>query len=283
MRENKRLWITVGLFIFGAFFVLGWFGREVYRNAPPIPERVQTASGETLVTREDILQGQQVWQSIGGQQVGSVWGHGAYQAPDWSADWLHREAIALRDIVSLKRYGNPFGNLSAPEAAAVGEEVKAIMRKNTYDPTSGTLTVSEERAQAIARTAEHYLALFGSDLDLGELRDAYALKESAVSDPLRRQALTAFFFWTSWAATTQRPNTGATYTNNWPHEPLVGNTPTSANLIWSLVSIALLIAGIGALVAYKLWLIMRFGLFMEIPARNLMSDEGGVGDFRSFG
>jgi nitric oxide reductase subunit B len=60
MRENRRLWIGVGLVIFAAFFILGWFGREVYRNVPPIPERVKTDSGKTLLTREDILDGQQV-------------------------------------------------------------------------------------------------------------------------------------------------------------------------------------------------------------------------------
>ena len=32
-------------------------------------------------------------------------------------------------------------------------------------------------------------------------------------------------FWTSWSASTNRPNDDITYTNNWPHEPLVGNRP----------------------------------------------------------
>jgi nitric oxide reductase subunit B len=159
----------------------------------------------------------------------------------------------LRDILSLKLFGKSFSALSAAEGAAVGEEVKTVMRKNTFDTTSGTLLVSNERAEAIARTAEHYFALFGDEPALGKLRDAYALQESAVPDPERRHALTAFFFWTSWAASAQRPGTAVTYTNNWPHEPMVGNTPSSANLIWSLVSVVLLIAGIGALVAYKLF------------------------------
>jgi nitric oxide reductase subunit B len=76
--KKKRQWITLGLVLLGAFFVLGWFGREVYRKAPPIPERVVTESGKLLMTRDDILTGQQVWQSLGGMQVGSIWGHGAW-------------------------------------------------------------------------------------------------------------------------------------------------------------------------------------------------------------
>jgi nitric oxide reductase large subunit len=31
-----------------------------------------------------IQNGQGVWQSLGGQEIGSIWGHGAYVAPDWS-------------------------------------------------------------------------------------------------------------------------------------------------------------------------------------------------------
>lgn len=253
MRANNRLWIIVGLAIFGSFLVLGWFGREVYRNVPPIPEQVRVASGEVVMTRDDILRGQQVWQSIGGQQVGSIWGHGAYQAPDWSADWLHREVVALRDILSRKYHGKPFLQLAAPEQAAVGELARTAMRTNTYDPSTGALVISEERAQAISKTADHYLALFGNDPGMRELRHAYAIHESPIPDPDRRRALTSFFFWTAWAASTERPDTAVTYTNNWPHEPLVGNGPSSANFIWSIVSIVLLIAGIGALVAFKVF------------------------------
>ena len=88
MNETRRLWIILGAVIFSTLFVLGWFGRELYRKVPPIPLEVRIESGERLMTKEDILRGQQAWQSIGGQQVGSIWGHGAYQAPDWSADWI---------------------------------------------------------------------------------------------------------------------------------------------------------------------------------------------------
>src|SRR6188472_3291102 len=107
MKAESKLWLTLAGVVSGAFFVLGFFGREVYRQAPPIPDRVVTASGTTLMTKEQILDGQQVWQSIGGQQVGSIWGHGAYQAPDWSADWLHREALGLLEAWSLAEHGEP--------------------------------------------------------------------------------------------------------------------------------------------------------------------------------
>src|ERR1044071_8838396 len=118
--SHRRLWIGFGVAIFAAFFILGFFGREVYRQAPPIPSRVVTTDGRLLMTRDSILTGQEAWQSTGGQQLGSIWGHGAYQAPDWSADWLHRESLALLDLWAKAEGATAF--------AALGAERQAVMR-----------------------------------------------------------------------------------------------------------------------------------------------------------
>jgi nitric oxide reductase subunit B len=91
-RSYRRLWISLIAVIGLSFLVLGYFGSEIYRLAPPMPKRVVTPEGVVLFTAQDIKDGQNVWQSIGGQEVGTVWGHGAYVAPDWTADRLHREA-----------------------------------------------------------------------------------------------------------------------------------------------------------------------------------------------
>jgi len=251
MEKIQRLWIILGVVVFGTFMILGLFGREVYRQAPPIPEKVVTSGGETLMTKDSILEGQQVWQRMGGMQIGTIWGHGAYQAPDWSADWLHRESVALLNIYSNNKYGVPFDSLDVEQQGGLKARLKTEMRGNTYDKSTGTLTVSNERAAAMSHTAQHYLSLFGSDATLADLRESYALSHNAVPDEGRRVSMSNFFFWTSWACTTQRPDRDVTYTNNWPHEPLVGNRPTSANILWSIISIVLLIAGIGALVWYK--------------------------------
>jgi nitric oxide reductase subunit B len=250
-RLERRHWIGLGLTLLAAFLVLGFFGVEVYRQAPPIPARVVTTRGELLFTRDTILTGQQVWQSTGGQQLGSVWGHGAYQAPDWSADWLHREALALLEVWGGAEHGKGFAGLARGEQAVLRDRLITEMRRNTYDPANGTLTLSPERAQAVRSVAAHYDGLFGGAPELAGLRESYAMQERVVPDPERRARLTAFFFWTSWAATTERPGHAITYTNNWPHEPLVGNRPSGANVVWSLVSIVLLLAGVGAIVWWR--------------------------------
>ncbi len=246
--SHRRLWWLLGASVFAAFFILGFFGREVYRQAPPLPDRIVAADGSLRITRDDILSGQQVWQSTGGQELGSVWGHGAYQAPDWSADWLHREATTLVNIWSEREFGQPFGALSVEQQGALRARLAAEMRRNTFDQATGTVVVSADRAEAIRRTARHFDALFGGAPALAALRTAYAMQDVVVPDATRRQKLTAFFLWTSWAATTNRPGTDVTYTNNWPHEPLVDNRPTPANVLWSMTSVVLLLAGIGAFV-----------------------------------
>lgn len=247
MKIDSKLWLGLVLSIGLGFLLLGFFGKEIYRQAPPIPAAVVTESGRVLYTEDDILDGQQVWQSVGGQQVGSIWGHGAYQAPDWSADWLHREATTLLELRSRERHGVAFAELGVEERGGLEAGLRAELRANTYDEETGRVVVGEERAEAMAATALHYERLFGGDEELAGLREDYALHDDAITDPDRLHALGAFFFWTSWACITERPGLAHTYTNNWPHDPLLGNEPTAANVTWSVVSILLLLAAIGAL------------------------------------
>src|SRR6187402_868206 len=98
MKPTRKLWNGLAVVFFLSFAVLGWIGREIYLAAPPIPQAVATSDGRILYTGEQIQDGQRAWRSAGGQQLGTVWGHGSYVAPDWSADWLHKEASAYRDI-----------------------------------------------------------------------------------------------------------------------------------------------------------------------------------------
>ena len=248
--RHGRLWLLFGLSVSAAFFILGFFGREVYRQAPPIPAEVRTVDGRVLMTADSILTGQTVWQSTGGQQLGSIWGHGAYQAPDWTADWLHREATTLLEIWSTRDFGTAYAQLDAERQAQLEARLKRELRTNTYDAASGVVTVSIDRAEAIARVARHYDDLFGGAPALQQLRDDYAMHDVVVPDARRRALLPQFFFWTSWASATNRPGLTITYTNNWPHEPLIDNVPSSGNVLWSIVSVVLLLAGVGALAWY---------------------------------
>jgi len=245
MSTTKRLWLGLAALLIASFGVMLWLGFELHQTAPPMPERVVTRSGQVVYTRADIEQGRQVWQSIGGQQLGSIWGHGALVAPDWSADWLHREAEAMLELDARANTAEPYSMLDAPAKAQLQAALQAELRANTYDPANGDIVVSDVRAQAISQVAAHYVSLFSNDPATHALREAYAMKEDTVPDQEHRRAMTAFFFWTAWAAVTNRPDGTISYTNNWPYDPLVGNTPTSSSFMWSMFSLLFLLGGIG--------------------------------------
>ncbi|HVT33647.1 MAG TPA: nitric-oxide reductase large subunit, partial [Rhodanobacteraceae bacterium] len=156
MSTTTKLWIALGTLLGVTFLVLLGMGREIYHQAPPVPERVVDASGATIFTRADIDAGREVWQSFGGQQLGSIWGHGALVAPDWSADWLHREATAMLDGWARDENASSFSALEEGAQESLKARLRKDLRANTYDPSTETLTVSHDRARAIAGVAAHY-------------------------------------------------------------------------------------------------------------------------------
>ncbi|WP_339799963.1 nitric-oxide reductase large subunit [uncultured Marinobacter sp.] len=248
MAKYRRLWFLLIAIVGITFTLLGYFGAEVYRAAPPIPDQVVSANGDTLMTEESILDGQTAWQSIGGMQLGSIWGHGAYQAPDWTADWLHRELETWLEIAALEEFGQEWHSLNGQQQNALQYDLQTEYRTNTYDDATRTLHLSERRTAAIAKTADYYSRLFSDAPELQSTRSNYAMKENTLPSAERRERMTEFFFWTAWAAATERPDSDVTYTNNWPHEPLIDNTPSAENVVWSLISVVLLIAGVGGLI-----------------------------------
>src|SRR4051794_1867236 len=238
----KKLWISFALVLVISFSVLGWIGTRIYQQMPPIPNQVTATDGTVVIPAGDIGRGQNVWQSLGGMQVGSIWGHGSYVAPDWTADWLHREAMFVLEEWSAKEYGKPYAKLAAEDSARLRGRLESIYRPNTYDAASGNIRIAPERARAFESCLKHYADVFMN----GHV--AYAIPAGAVSSPERMRYFAAFIFWTSWSAVTRRPNDVISYTNNWPHEPLVGNKPTGEGVMWTGVSIIMLLAGICAMV-----------------------------------
>jgi nitric oxide reductase subunit B len=247
---TKKLWLGFLAVMGISFGVLLYYGYEIYRQAPPIPDKVITADGTVLFTGQDIKDGQNVWQSMGGQEMGTVWGHGAYLAPDWSADWLHKEAVFIVNELALQADGVPFKQLTEERKAALKITLQRMLRTNTYNADTKTITVSSIRAEAIADNSKFYKGLFTNDTTLAGLRDAYSIPENSLKNPERARLLNAFFFWISWACVTQRPGLAITYTNNWPADELVANKPTGALLLWTGFSVIILIAGIGLMVWY---------------------------------
>jgi nitric oxide reductase subunit B len=251
MTREKKLWWSFILVVIISFGVLLYYGYEIYQVAPPIPEKVVDDNGNQIFSGEDIKDGQNVWQSIGGQEVGSIWGHGAYVAPDWTADYLHREALYILNIYANNEYSKPYDDLEEEQQALLSTRLKNKIRKNTFDPATNTITIDPERLAAYKELSNYYKGLFTDDPKFDQLRKDYAIPVNSIQDEERMQKMNAFFFWATWATVTNRPDSDVSYTHNWPNEKLVGNEMTMDLLAWSGVSIILLIFCVGALVLYQ--------------------------------
>ncbi len=253
------------------FTLLGYYGKEVYNAAPPIPEAYISENGDTLFTKQDIFDGQSAWQSIGGMDVGTVWGHGAYQAPDWTADWLHRELMNWLNLEAEKTYHQAWDKLSLEQQEILKYQAKQAYRKNTFNPATGKVTYSAQRIEAIRQTAQYYDKLFGNDPGYNKTREHFAMKNNTLPDAKDRANLATFFQWSAWAASTNRPNQSVTYTNNWPHEPIIDNVPTPENIMWSIASVVLLLFGVGIVIWLWAFYAKHDSEIPEVPEKDPLS------------
>ena len=230
-------WIQgVALVMLFGFTVMGLLAYRTYTNSMPQPERVVTESGETLFTTQDITEGQKLFQARGLMEYGSILGHGGYLGPDFTAEYLRMEATSVKEQLASQGVDDP--------AAAT----KEMLRTNRYDPSTGTLVWTDEQVKAYTDAVGHYTKMFGPDAH------SHGLKPDLITDPAQVKQVTAFFGWTAWGSSAQRPGHDYSYTNNWPPESLVGNAPTGDLMIWSVLSLIVLIGGTGVMFAiYGRW------------------------------
>ena len=230
-------WIQgVALVMLFGFTVMGLLAYRTYTNSMPQPERVVTESGETLFTTQDITEGQKLFQARGLMEYGSILGHGGYLGPDFTAEYLRMEATSVKEQLASQGVDDP--------AAAT----KEMLRTNRYDPSTGTLVWTDEQVKAYNDAVGHYTKMFGPDAH------SHGLKPDLITDPAQVKQVTAFFGWTAWGSSAQRPGHDYSYTNNWPPESLVGNAPTGDLMIWSVLSLIVLIGGTGVMFAiYGRW------------------------------
>ena len=244
MREYKKYWIALAIVLVASFAVLGGVGYKGIKTGPPIPAQVVTTDGTVLFSGDYIRDGQNVWQSIGGQEIGSIWGHGAYVAPDWTADYLHRESMYILNRWAKAEGAESYAALPLEQQAGLEARLKKLMRTNTYNAETNTITIDPVRADAYRELAGYYGDVFANG------RSEYAIPQGALTDIAKQEKMVAFYWWTAWAASTERPGQTVSYTQNWPHEDLVGNRPTGSSIIWSIASVVLLLAGVGGMIWY---------------------------------
>ncbi len=225
-----------------AFTVLLAAGAAIWKNAPPVPELIRSPQQEIILTKAEIQAGQETYLARGGQHVGSVWGHGSYLAPDWTADVLHRWGLATAGV--LYNDNPDFSQvdleaLPAPEKASLQAQVSQEFKTNRYDPETHELILTNAQTQGLKKVFQEYQKLLAHGSAIHSIPDGWFKDNTQIKN------VTAFFSWTAWAAAANRPNAPFSYTANWPHDDLIGNQAPGQFIIWSIVSIIILIAGIG--------------------------------------
>jgi nitric oxide reductase subunit B len=251
--QNPRVRAVLLFLLVLTFGVLLFGGQLINKEKPPIPEAVRTPTGEQVFSARDVRDGQNYYFSRGGQHIGTIWGHGSYLAPDWSADFLHRMGLFLAarhhglGLEQAERFSQKdFDALDSPTRARLRALVQDEIRTNRYDAQSGELVFTPYQAEAFRALTTYYTELFQTG------NERMGLQPGIVRTAEQGRQVTSFFAWLAWAAGTLRPDKGYTYTSNWPYDPLVGNTPLPGAVIWSIVSVILLILGIAVALFFYL-------------------------------
>lgn len=218
------------------FTILIWLSIRTYSDAPPIPEKVSIASGKTIFTGVDILSGQQVFLKYGLMENGSIWGHGAYLGPDFSAEYLHVLSMDAREKISKQIYAKYEQELTTTEQNVVNAQVQQLLKENRYNVQSQILVFTEAEALSYERQLKKWTEYFSQPINNAGLPVKY------INDPKELQQLTAFFAWTAWSSVVNRPGKSYTYTNNFPYDSSIGNIPTSDAVLWSALSLITLLS-----------------------------------------
>ena len=221
------------------FSLLTLVTAKTYAGAPPVPDRIVDSAGHTLFTGADIKGGQEVFLKYALMEHGTLWGHGGYLGPDYSAEYLHRLAEIGRDTNAQAKYGKAFKDLDQGQALQIGELLKLQLKQNRYTQADDTLVFTDAEVASVRIQDGEWKDYFNSE------HPAPGLPAHYIKDPAELTRLNVYFAWATWATVANRPTCAFSYTNNWPFEPMVGNTPTSSTYLWSALSLLTLIGGLG--------------------------------------
>jgi nitric oxide reductase subunit B len=208
------------------------------QRVPPIPERTVGPDGGTITTQSQVQQGKVVFQRNGLMNHGSVLGNGAYFGVDFTADALRLKTRFMRDHYARARYGETYDALGTADRASVGALVRRDL-DTTREGDRRTVRYSPAEAYAHRQVRAVYVARYH------EGAPERGVPAGFVDSATGARRFADFALWTAWLSHTDRPGDDHSYTNEWPYAPGAGNVPTGQTMLWSVVSVALLVAAIG--------------------------------------
>lgn len=237
----KNWWLPLLVIFIISIAGVTMIGVHTYTEAPPIPSYV-SSKNETVFSKEDVLDGQAVFQKYALMEYGSMFGDGANRGPDYTAEALHYVSKYMNDYYQSKLKAEANSDLLKK---GITEQVKLEIKNNHYSKEKNSVTLSDAQVFAVAELVKYYNQKFTNPSSPG------AFKPSGyITDANEIKSLTAFFFWGSWVCGVERPGEHYSYTHNWPYDPSAGNTPSAAIILWSIIGSLGLIFGLGIVLYY---------------------------------
>jgi len=243
MTVNIVKWAAIVSFVIAMAVLLGG-GYYAMDRVPPYPGKVIGPGEKDLFTKSDILKGQDVFQKYGLMDHGSVWGHGSQRGMEFSAQSLHLISVAARNYIAEKEFSKPYDNLDEVQKAVVTIRVTKEIKENRYNASTDTLQLTDAQMAGLKSVEQFWEKTF----KVGE--KGHGFLPNTVKTPEERLEIARFFFWTAWVASTNRPGSDVTYTNNWPADRTVGNVPTTETYIWTIGGVLSLFIVLGLFVFF---------------------------------
>lgn len=244
--SNVLKWTLLAVAVL-TFALFAWATMATYQTAPPQPERFVASNGGVLMTGDDIFAGKAGFQKADLMDYGSLYGMGSYYGEDYTAATLLRLATATQNNIALARHGKPFSALAADDQAAIAAAMRAELQG--IDLTKHEVAVPDALAAAMT-------AVRGETANaLSQVNAAEGWTPAYSLNPQAAQQTADFIIYSALTTVARRPGLDWSWTENWPYEPIVGNTPTANTFLWTWISFCFTFFAFGAvLLIYKLFL-----------------------------
>ena len=235
--SNVLKWVLLVVAI-ASFAILGWTTKLTYEAAPPFPDRFVAADGTPLMTAADIVSGKAGFQKADLMDYGSLYGMGSYFGEDYTAAYLVRLATLTEGNIAKAHGVKDLSELSAEQRASARAAMQAELQG--IDLTKQVAVIPDPLAAAITTLrGEIVQTLLHHDFAKGWTQ-AYSLDQQSA------ERTADFLIYSSLTTVARRPGTDASWTQNWPFEPLVGNTPTTSTFRWTWISFCFTFFAFGA-------------------------------------
>ncbi|KFE41091.1 nitric-oxide reductase large subunit [Staphylococcus agnetis] len=250
-RTLSKVLISILVAVFSILLLGGWL---IFENEAPRPTKVVDENGKTLISKAELISGQAIYEKYGLTDYGSYLGNGSYLGPDYTAEKLHQYIQGMHHYYAQTLHHKSFKNLTQMQQAGIEDKVRKEIRINRYSKTKDELVLTDAQVAGLKHVRQFYQKEFVNNPKQAGLPqnmiDQFTIDDYMVKGN-KIEHLSDFFFWGAWLSSTDRPDRQFSYTNNWPYDAQAGNTMPSEALIWSAISVALLVAGVAIIIYFQ--------------------------------